>query len=92
MRVTDVKIRKIQGTEDGVKIRAYADITLEESLVIHGVKVVEGAKGVFVAMPSRKVYSGEFKDIVHPITEKLREEISKSVMEKFQEALEENKI
>lgn len=85
MKVTDVKFRKSQEVSEGSKIKAYADITLDGVLVIHGIKIIEGVKGLFVAMPSRKVNSGEFKDIVHPITVDLRNEISNSVLEKFEE-------
>ena len=86
MKVTDVRIRigKKQ-TENIERLKAYADITFDESFVIHGLKIIDGQNGLFVAMPSRKMPNGEFKDIVHPITPELRQEITKVILDKFEE-------
>lgn len=85
MKITDVRVRLVKSEEQGMKLRAYADITFEESFVIHGLKVIDGQKGVFVAMPSRKMPDGEFKDIAHPICPELRKEINDAVILKFEE-------
>jgi stage V sporulation protein G len=70
-------------TTDG-KMKAVASVTLDGEFVIHDVKVVEGLKGLFVAMPSRKTPDGEFRDVAHPITQQARERIQKAVLEVFQ--------
>jgi len=82
MIVTNVKIKKVDGDKLD-RLKAYVDITLDESLVIHGLKLMQGEQGLFVAMPSRKMRNEEFKDIVHPICPELRNDITKVVQEKY---------
>lgn len=84
MRITDVRLRTVKN-ENELKLKAYADVTFEECFVIHGLKVIDGQKGMFVAMPSRKMPDGEYKDIAHPITPELRKEITDSVIAKYNE-------
>ncbi len=86
MNITDVRIRKILA--EG-KMKAIVSVTLEDSLVIHDVKVVDGQNGLFVAMPSRKMPTGEFRDIAHPISQEARDVLQTKVLEKYREALEE---
>jgi stage V sporulation protein G len=81
VEITDVRLRRM--TTDG-KMKAVASVTLDGEFVIHDVKVVEGLKGLFVAMPSRKTPDGEFRDVAHPITQQARERIQKAVLEVFQ--------
>ena len=69
MKVTDVQIRKAIGE---AKLQAYATITFDDCFVLHNVKLIEGEKGVFVAMPSRRTKTGVYKDIAHPITPEFR--------------------
>lgn len=66
MKITDVRVKRMIGDEKG-RLKAYVDLTFDEAFVIHGVKLIEGENGKFIAMPSRKMPDGEFKDIVHPI-------------------------
>lgn len=84
MNVTDVRVRKIN--MDG-KMKAIVSVTIDDSFVIHDVKVVEGQNGLFVAMPSRKTPEGEFRDIAHPITTNAREIIQSAVLQAYHEAL-----
>ena len=84
MKVTDIRIRIGRQTENIERLKAYADITFDESFVVHGLKIIDGQNGLFVAMPSRRMPNGEFKDIVHPIKPELRAEITKVVLEKFE--------
>ena len=84
MKVTDIRIRIGRQTENIERLKAYADITFDESFVGHGLKIIDGQNGLFVAMPSRRMPNGEFKDIVHPIKPELRAEITKVVLEKFE--------
>lgn len=87
MRITDVRVRLGKGTEEGGKLKAYVDITFEESFVIHGLKIIEGQNGLFVAMPSRRMPNGEFKDIAHPITPELRSELTKVVLDSYEKEI-----
>ena len=85
MKVTDIRIRIGRQTENIERLKAYADITFDESFVVHGLKIIDGQNGLFVAMPSRRMPNGEFKDIVHPIKPDLRAEITKVILEKFEQ-------
>ena len=85
MEITDVRVRKL--SEEG-KMRGIVSVTFDNAFVVHDVKVIEGANGLFIAMPSRRTSDGEFKDIVHPIHSGFREEFSAAVLEKYKLALE----
>ena len=85
MKVTDIRIRIGRQTENIERLKAYADITFDESFVVHGLKIIDGQNGLFVAMPSRRMPNGEFKDIVHPIKPELRAEITKVILEQFEQ-------
>ena len=91
MIVTNVKIKKVDGDKLD-RLKAYVDITLDESLVIHGLKLMQGEQGLFVAMPSRKMCNEEYKDIVHPICPDLRNYITKVVEEKYNSIDEETTV
>lgn len=84
MKITDVRLRLGKGTEEGGKLKAYVDITFEEEFVVHGLKIIEGQNGLFVAMPSRRMPNGEFKDIAHPITLELESELTRVVLEAYE--------
>ncbi|MDO4475971.1 MAG: septation regulator SpoVG [Lachnospiraceae bacterium] len=84
MKITDVRIRKI--ARDG-KMKAIVSITLDEEFVVHDIKVIEGEKGVFIAMPSRRTATGEYKDIAHPINSETREQIQDYILEAYYAAL-----
>ncbi len=84
MRITDVRIRKIN-TEG--RMKAIVSITLDDEFVIHDVRVVDGNNGLFVAMPSRKTPEGEFRDIAHPINSQTRERLQTAVLEAYERQL-----
>ena len=84
MQITDVRVRKI--TKEG-KMRAIVSITIDEEFVIHDIKVIEGDKGLFIAMPSKKATDGEYRDIAHPINSFTREKIQSIILESYQKAL-----
>lgn len=86
MEITDVRVRKV--ALDG-KMRAIVSITLDNEFVVHDIKVIEGEKGVFVAMPSRKSATGEYRDIAPPINSETRDYVQKIILEKYEEALQE---
>lgn len=90
MKITDIRIRLIQ--KDDSKLKAVASIVVEDSFVIHDIKVLEGNQGYFVAMPSRKTPDGQYKDVAHPLNTPTREELNKVVLAEFEKAkLEEPK-
>ncbi len=86
MQITEVKIRRVSNSG---RMRAIASVTFDEQFVVHDLRVIEGNNGLFVAMPSRKTPSGDFKDIAHPITSEARQYIHERVMEEYHSQPEE---
>lgn len=84
MQITDVRVRKV--AKEG-KLKAVVSITMDEEFVVHDIKVIEGEKGLFIAMPSKKALDGEYRDIAHPINSSTRERIQNIILEKYEEAL-----
>lgn len=84
MNITDVRVRKM--TKEG-KMKAVVSITIDDEFVVHDIKVVEGDKGLFIAMPSRKAADGEYRDIAHPINSGTRNNIQQIVLEAYEKAL-----
>lgn len=80
MKITDVRIRKVE--KEG-KMRAVVSITIDDEFVVHDIKVIEGEKGLFIAMPSRKAADGEYRDIAHPINSETRERIQQIILEQY---------
>lgn len=86
MKITDVRIRKV--AKEG-KMKAVVSITIDEEFVVHDIKVIEGEKGLFIAMPSRKASDGEYRDIAHPINSSTRDFIQTMILEKYEEVIAE---
>lgn len=86
MQITDIRIRKVD--KDG-KMKAVVSITIDDAFVVHDIKIIEGEKGLFIAMPSRKASDGEYRDIAHPINSGTREKIQKMILDKYDEVLNE---
>ena len=86
MQITDIRIRKVD--KDG-KMKAVVSITIDDAFVVHDIKIIEGEKGLFIAMPSRKASDGEYRDIAHPINSGTREKIQKMTLDKYDEVLSE---
>ena len=84
MQITDIRIRKVE--KEG-KMTAVVSITIDEEFVVHDIKIIEGEKGLFIAMPSRKAADGEYRDIAHPINSDTRDRIQKLILEKYQETM-----
>ena len=87
MQITDVRVRKV--AKEG-KLKAVVSITMDEEFVVHDIKVIEGEKGLFIAMPSKRALDGEYRDIAHPINSGTRDRIQKIILDKYAEVLEEN--
>ena len=81
MQITDVRVRKIE--KEG-KMTAIVSITMDNEFVIHDIKVIEGEKGLFIAMPSRKAADGEYRDIAHPINSATRDMIQSVILSKYE--------
>ena len=86
MQITDVRVRKV--AKEG-KLKAVVSITMDEEFVVHDIKVIEGEKGLFIAMPSKKAVDGEYRDIAHPINSGTREMIQSIILENYEKVLEE---
>lgn len=89
MQITDVRVRKV--AKEG-KLKAVVSITMDDEFVVHDIKVIEGEKGLFIAMPSKKALDGEYRDIAHPINSETRERIQSMILEKYEEALNEEDV
>lgn len=84
LKVTDVRIRKI--TEEG-KMKAIVSVTLDDEFVVHDIKIIDGQNGLFIAMPSRKMADGEFRDIAHPINAETRKKIQDAIFQEYEKVL-----
>lgn len=86
MQITDIRIRSVE--KEG-KMKAVVSVTIDDEFVVHDIKIIEGEKGMFIAMPSRKAADGEYRDIAHPINTATRERLQSMILSKYQESLEE---
>ncbi|MDR1626076.1 MAG: septation regulator SpoVG [Spirochaetia bacterium] len=81
MQITDIRIRKV--SSEG-KLKAYVTVTFDNCFVVHNVKVIEGKTGVFIAMPSRKTKTGDYKDVAHPINSDFRSELQQRILSAYE--------
>lgn len=86
MQITDVRVRRLNG--DG-KMKAIVSITFDDEFVVHDIKVIEGQNGLFIAMPSRRMGDGDFRDIAHPLVSETRNKIKDAVLDAYERALAE---
>ena len=89
MQITDVRVRKV--TKEG-KMKAVVSITIDNEFVVHDIKVIEGEKGLFIAMPSRKMTDGEYRDIAHPINSQTRDTIQTIILNKYDEVMQQEDV
>ena len=87
MQITDVRVRCID--KEG-KMKAVVSVTIDNEFVIHDIKVIEGDKGLFIAMPSRMASDGEYRDIAHPINSQTRDIIKRTIIEKYKSTVLDN--
>ena len=87
MQITDIRIRSVE--KEG-KMKAVVSITIDDEFVVHDIKIIEGEKGMFIAMPSRKAADGEYRDIAHPINSATRDKIQKIILDKYEQAMAED--
>ena len=81
MDITDIRIKKVT---TGGKLKAYVTVTFDDCFVVHNLKIIAGQSGLFIAMPSRRTKSGEYKDVAHPINSSFRQMIQKKILEEFE--------
>ncbi|MBR5128856.1 MAG: septation regulator SpoVG [Firmicutes bacterium] len=86
MNITDVRIRKV--AEEG-KMKAIVSITFDNEFVVHDIKIIDGQNGLFIAMPSRKMSEGDFRDIAHPILSETRNKIKDAIFAEYEKLLAE---
>lgn len=86
MNITDVRIRKVS---DEGKMKAVVSITFDDEFVVHDIKIIEGQNGLFIAMPSRKMGEGDFRDIAHPLVSETRNRIKEAIFTEYEKVLAE---
>ena len=87
MNITEVRVRLVK-KEEG-KLKAVASVTIDDCFVVHDVKIIEGAEGCFIAMPSKRTPDGEYKDIVHPLNTDTREMMGRVILAEYDKAKKE---
>ena len=88
MQITDIRVRKL--TKEG-KMKAVVSVTFDDVFVVHDIKVIDGDKGLFIAMPSRRAGDGEYRDIAHPINSDMRDRVQSEILAKYEEAVKESR-
>ncbi len=86
MQITDIRIRVVNKES---KMKAIVSVTFDDAFVVHDIKVIDGEKGLFIAMPSKKTPDGEYRDVAHPINIEMRSEVQNMILAKYEETLEE---
>ena len=87
MEITSVSVRKI--TKENSRLRGIASVLIDNSFAIHDIRIIEGDNGLFIAMPSRKTSTGEYKDVCHPINQEVRNEFADHILAEYNKADEE---
>lgn len=86
MNITDIRVKKVDGKG---KMLAIASITIDNAFVVHDIKIIDGERGLFIAMPSRKSGDGEYRDIAHPLNTDTRNELQDKIIEAYKNAPDE---
>lgn len=86
MKITNIRVRTVE--KEG-RMKAVASITLDDAFVVHDIRIIEGHEGLFVAMPSRRLATGEFRDVAHPINAQTREEFETAILAEYAKFLAE---
>lgn len=82
MQITNVRLNKTLNSES--KMKAVASVTFDNEFVVHGIKIIDSPKGLFIAMPSREKANGEHKDIAHPINQETRQKIQDAIFKEYE--------
>ena len=84
MKITSVNVRKIE--KEGSRMRGIASVLLDDSFAVHDIRIIEGEKGLFIAMPSKKTPTGEYRDIAHPINPEVRSMFEEAILDAYEKA------
>ena len=84
MKITSVNVRKIE--KEGSRMKGIASVLLDDSFAVHDIRIIEGEKGLFIAMPSRKTATGGYRDIAHPINPEVRAMFEEAILEAYKNA------
>ena len=84
MKITSVNVRKIE--KEGSRMRGIASVLLDDSFAVHDIRIIEGEKGLFIAMPSKKTPTGEYRDIAHPINPEVRAMFEEAILDAYDKA------
>lgn len=84
MKITTVNVRKIE--KEGSRMKGIASVLLDDSFAVHDIRIIEGDNGLFIAMPSRKVATGGYRDIAHPINPEVRAMFEDAILEAYKNA------
>ena len=87
MKITDVRIRRVEADS---KMKAVVSVTFDDEFVVHDIKIIEGQNGLFIAMPSRKMGEGDFRDIAHPLKSETRNMIKEAIFAEYEKLPEED--
>ena len=85
MQITDIRVRVVQKES---KMKAVVSVTFDDCFVVHDIKVIEGEKGLFIAMPSKKSADGEYRDIAHPINTQTRSMLERIILDEYEKSLQ----
>ena len=84
MEITNVRVRVVE--KENSKMRGFASVTIDNQFVVHDIRILEGDNGLFLAMPSKQVAPGEYRDIAHPINSETRQVFEKEIIEAYENA------
>lgn len=84
MKITSVNVRKIE--KEGSRMKGIASVLLDDSFAVHDIRIIEGEKGLFIAMPSKKTPAGGYRDIAHPINPEVRSMFEEAILKAYEEA------
>ena len=84
MKITSVSIRKVE--KEDSRMKGIASVLLDDSFAVHDIRIIEGEKGLFIAMPSKKTPTGDYRDIAHPINPEVRSMFEEAILKAYEEA------
>lgn len=84
MKITSVNVRKIE--KEGSRMKGIASVVLDESFAVHDIRIIEGDKGLFIAMPSKKTNTGDYRDVAHPINPEVRKMFEEEIINAYNNA------
>ncbi len=87
MKITNVSIRKVE--KEDSRMKGIASVLLDDEFAVHDIRIIEGTKGLFIAMPSRKTSTGGYRDIAHPISQEIRSMFEKAILDAYENAEDE---